>query len=139
MFKDQFLSVKVGEVMTKGVISIDAGMTATEVAGLIAERKVEGFPVVDKGRLVGIVTGWDLLTKVIAKGVDPNKVRVKEFMTPSPVTCPPGCSVLEAVKLMAKHGIKRIPVVENDKVVGIFTSYDVTLYRRIIEHGDFGH
>jgi CBS domain-containing protein len=80
-----------------------------------------------------------LLTKVIAKGLDPSKVKVKEFMTASPITCSSDDSVLEAAKLMAKHGIKRVPVVENNKVVGIFTPYDITLYRRIIEYADFSH
>lgn len=139
MSKDQFLSIKVGEVMTKKVISIDTSMTAIEVARLIAEHKVEGFPVVEKGKLIGIVTGWDLLTKVVAKGVDPNKVKVKEFMTSSPITCSPDYSILEAAKLMAKYGIKRIPVVNNDKVIGILTPYDIVMYRRIINYADFGH
>ncbi len=136
---EQFLSVKVGDLMTKKVVDVDTGMTAYEVARLIAKHKVEGFPVTDKGRLVGIVTGWDLLTKVLSKGLNPNEVKVKEFMTPSPITCSPDYSVLQAAKLMAAHGIKRIPVVENGKVVGIFTSYDVTVYRRIIDYTDFGH
>ncbi|KPV63637.1 MAG: Zinc metalloprotease [Candidatus Bathyarchaeota archaeon BA2] len=93
----------------------------------------------EKGKLVGIVTGWDLLTKVLSKGLDPSKVKVKDFMTPSPVACSPEYSVLEVAKIMAKHGIKRIPVVKNGKVVGVFTSYDVTVYRRIIEYADFSH
>jgi CBS domain-containing protein len=139
MSKDQFLSVKVGEVMTKKVVSIDTSMTAIEVARVIAEHKVEGFPVVKKGKLIGIVTGWDLLTKVVAKGADPNKVKVKEFMTSSPITCSPDYSILEAAKLMVKYGIKRIPVVKNDKVIGILTPYDMIMYRRITNYADFSH
>ena len=139
MSKDQLLSVKVGEIMTKKVISIDTSMTAIEVARLIADYKVEGFPVVEKGKPIGIVTGWDLLTKVLAKGRDPNKVKVKEFMTSSPVTCSSDHSVLEAAKLMAKHGIKRIPVVKDGEVIGILTPYDIVMYRRIIDYADFGH
>ena len=139
MSTDRFLSVKVGDLMTRDVVNLDASMTAIEVARLIVEHKIEGFPVTEEGKLVGIVTGWDLLTKVLSKGLNPNKVKVKEFMTPSPITCSPEYSVLEAAKLMAKHGIKRIPVVENGKVVGIFTSYDVTVYRRIIDYADFSH
>jgi len=139
MSKDQFLSMKVGDVMTKDVISIDPNITATEVARLIAQHKVEGFPVVSQGKPVGIVTGWDLLTKVIAKGLDPNKVKVKDFMTKSPVTCSVEDSVLKVAKLMAKHGIKRVPVVKNNRVIGILTPYDILIYRRIVEHADFGH
>jgi len=139
MSTDQFLSVKVGDLMTKEVVNLDASMTAIEVARLIVKHKIEGFPVTEEGKLVGIVTGWDLLTKVLSKGLNPNKVKVKNFMTPSPITCSPEYSVLEAAKLMAKHGIKRIPVVKNGKVVGIFTSYDATVYRRIIDYADFSH
>ena len=139
MSMEQFLSVKVGDLMTKKVVNIDATMTANEVARLIVEHKIEGFPVTEKGKLVGIVTGWDLLTKVLSKGLNPNKVKVKEFMTSSPITCSPDDSVLQAAKIMAKYGIKRIPVVENGKVVGIFTSYDITVYKRIIDYADFSH
>jgi tRNA nucleotidyltransferase (CCA-adding enzyme) len=139
MSTDRFLSVKVGDLMTREVVNLDASMTAIEVARLIVEHKIEGFPVTKEGKLVGIVTGWDLLTKVLSKGLDPSKVKVKDFMTPSPLTCSPEYSVLEAAKLMAKHGIKRIPVVKNGKVVGIFTSYDATVYRRIIDYADFSH
>jgi len=139
MSKDQFLSVKVGQVMTKKVVSIDTSMTAIEVARLIAEQKVEGFPVVEKGEPIGIVTGWDLLTKVVAKGLDPNKVKARDFMTSSPITCSPDHSVLEAAKLMAKYGIKRIPVIKGNKVIGILTPYDIVMYRRIIDYADFSH
>ncbi len=139
MSTDQFLSVKVGDLMTKKVVNIDVSMTANEVARLIVEHKIESFPVTEKGKLVGIVTGWDLLTKVVAKALNPGKVRAKEFMTRSPITCSPDYSVLQVTKLMTKHGIKHIPVVKNGKVVGIFTSYDVTVYRRFVEHADFSH
>ena len=97
-----FLSVKVGDLMTRKVVNLDASMTATEVARLIVEHKIEGFPVTEEGKLVGIVTGWDLLTKVLSKGLDPSKVKVRDFMTTSPITCSPEYSVLEAAKLMAK-------------------------------------
>jgi len=125
--------------MTQKVIMIDASMTATKVAKLIVKHEVEGFPVTENGKPIGIVTGWDLLTKVIAKGLNPNKVKVKEFMTSSPITCSPDNSVIEVAKLIAKHGIKRVPVIKNNKVVGIFTPYDITLYRRIMDYADFSH
>jgi CBS domain-containing protein/KaiC/GvpD/RAD55 family RecA-like ATPase len=137
MSTDHFLSVKVSDLMTKKVVSIDVTMTANEVARLILEHKIESFPVTEKGKLVGIVTGWDVLTKVVAKALNPGKVRVKEFMTKSPITCSPDYSVLQATKLMTKGGIKHIPVVKKDRVVGIFTTYDVTAYRRLVQHIGF--
>ncbi|MDH5460390.1 MAG: CBS domain-containing protein [Candidatus Bathyarchaeota archaeon] len=140
MSVEEFLSARVGDLMTKKVVSIDASMTANEVGRLIVKHQVEGFPVVEQeGKLIGIVTGWDLLTKVLSKGLDPKTAKVQEFMTPSPITCSPDYTVLQAAKLMAKHGIKRIPVVEKGRVVGIFTSYDVTVYRRITDYTDFSH
>ncbi len=137
MSADQFLSAKVGDLMTTKVVNIDASMTADEVARLIVEHKIESFPVTEKGKLVGIVTGWDLLTKVVAKALNPGKVRTKEFMTRSPITCSPDYSVLQVTKLMTKHGIKHIPVVKNGKVVGIFTTYDVTVFRQLVQHAGF--
>jgi len=139
MSKEQVLSTKIGDIMTKKVIRIDANMTALEVARLIVKREVEGFPVTENGKPIGIVTGWDLLTKVVAKGTNPHKVNVKEIMTPSPITCSPEDTVLEVARLMIKHGIKRVPVVKNNKIAGIFTPYDIALYRRIIHYADFSH
>jgi len=137
MSTDRVLSVKAGDIMTKKVVSIDVSMTADEVARLIVEHKIESFPVTEKGKLVGIVTGWDLLTKVVAEALSPGKVRVGEFMTRSPITCAPDYSVLQVTKLMAKHGIKHIPVVKDGKVVGIFTTHDVTVFRQLVQQADF--
>jgi CBS domain-containing protein len=137
MSTDQFLSIRVGDLMTKMVVSLDGTATANEVARLILEHKIDSFPVTEKGKLVGIVTGWDVLTKVVAKALNPGKVRVREFMTKSPTTCSPDCSVLQATKLMTKNGVKHIPVVKNGKVVGIFTTHDVTAYRQLVQQADF--
>jgi CBS domain-containing protein len=137
MSTDKFLSVKVGDLMTKMVVSIDATMTANEVARLILEQGVDSFPVTENGKLVGMVTGWDVLTKVVAKALNPGKTKVRQFMTASPITCSPDYSVLQATKLMTKNGIKHIPVVKNDKVVGIFATYDVTAYRQLVQQADF--
>lgn len=137
MSADQVLSVKVGDLMTQKVVSIDASMTADKVASLIVEHKIESFPVTEKGKLVGIVTGWDLLTKIVARALNPSEVKAKEFMTRSPITCSPDHSVLQVTKLMAKHKIKHIPVVKNGQVVGIFTTYDVTVFRQLVQPADF--
>jgi len=137
MSADQLLSVKVGDLMTQKVVSIDASMTADEVAKFIVEHKIESFPVTEKGKLVGIVTGWDVLTKVVARALNPSEVKAKEFMTRSPITCSPDHSVLQVTKLMAKHEIKHIPVVKNGQVVGIFTTYDVTVFRQLVQPAGF--
>jgi CBS domain-containing protein/KaiC/GvpD/RAD55 family RecA-like ATPase len=135
---DQFLSARVGDLMTSMVVSLDNNVTADEAAKLILKHEVDSFPVTEKGRLVGIVTGWDILTKVVAKALNPGNVKVEEFMTRSPVTCSPDCSVLQATKLMSKKGVKHIPVVKNGKVVGIFTARDVAAYRQLTQQNDFG-
>ncbi len=136
MSKDQFLSARVADLMTKTVVSIDATATADEAAKLMLDNRIDSFPVTEKGKLVGIVTGWDVLTKVVAKTLNPSKVRVREFMTRSPITCAPDCSVLQATKLMTKSGVKHVPVVRDDEVVGIFTTHDVTAYRQLVQQDD---
>ncbi|HXX86871.1 MAG TPA: CBS domain-containing protein [Candidatus Acidoferrum sp.] len=137
MSKDQFLSVKVGDLMTKMVVSVDVDATADEVAKLMLKHKIDSFPVIENGKLVGIVTGWDILTRVVAKALVPAKAKVREFMTTSPITCGPDCSILQATKLMSGNGIKHIPVVKNDEIVGIFTTYDVRAYRQLVQRSDF--
>ncbi|MGD8565228.1 MAG: CBS domain-containing protein [Candidatus Bathyarchaeota archaeon] len=137
MSADHVLSAKVGDLMTKKVVEIDVGLTADEVARLIAEHKIESFPVTENEKLVGIVTGWDLLTKVVANAMNPGKVRAREFMTRSPITCSPDDSVLQVTKLMTKNGIKHIPVMKEGEVVGIFTTYDVKVFRQLIQQADF--
>ena len=89
------------------------------------DRRV-GAVLVTEGdrRLVGIFTGRDAVCRVLAKGKNAAKTTLAEVMTPEPDTMPPGRTAIDALRLLRDGGYRHLPVVENDKVVGIVSSGD---------------
>ena len=74
--------------------------------------------------LLGILTERDLMTRVLARGLNPDTATVREVMTPSPVCIPPETKVSDAVVLMLEKGFRHLPVVSGQKILGVFSSRD---------------
>jgi CBS domain-containing protein len=74
---------------------------------------------------VGIVTDRDLTIKVLAEGRDPRHATVAEVMTPRPITCDPEDQIKRALETMARHQVRRLPVVEHGKLIGIIAQADI--------------
>ncbi|WP_454908122.1 CBS domain-containing protein [Variovorax gossypii] len=74
--------------------------------------------------LVGILTERDLMTRVLARGLDPDRTAVREVMTPNPICVPPETPVSDAVVLMLERGFRHLPLVAGKKVVGVFSVRD---------------
>ncbi|WP_285415312.1 CBS domain-containing protein [Variovorax sp. efr-133-TYG-130] len=74
--------------------------------------------------LVGILTERDLMTRVLARGLDPDRTPVREVMTPNPICVPPEMPVSDAVVLMLERGFRHLPLVAGRKVVGVFSVRD---------------
>lgn len=73
-------------------------------------------------QLVGIVTERDLMNRVLAKGVDPEKTTVREVMTPNPISVPPETVVSDAVVIMLERGFRHLPVVDaGNRILGVFS------------------
>ncbi len=117
--------MKVSERMTKNPITVNSSATAKDVAEKMKEDNVGTVLVIDKGRLKGIVIDRQIITKVVAEGKDPAKVKVSEFMTENPVTAGPDMDIEEASRIIGEKGFRRIPVVENGKPVGIISVADI--------------
>ncbi len=117
--------MKVSESMTKNPITVESSATAKEVAEKMKEENIGTVLVTDKGRLKGIVIDRQIITKVVAAGKDPAKVKVSEFMTESPVTVSPDMDIEEASRIIGEKGYRRIPVVKNEKPVGIISVADI--------------
>ena len=83
------------------------------------------IPVVEDGRLVGIVTDRDIVIRGIAAGSDPKTQRVSTVMSADPVTIRPDDDLADAEKVMADRQIRRLPVVENGKLVGIIVTAQI--------------
>jgi CBS domain-containing protein len=117
--------MKVGERMTKNPITVNPSATAKDVAEKMKKENVGTVLVTDKGHLKGIVIDRQIITKVVAAGKDPAKVKVSEFMTESPVTTRSDMDIEDASRIIGEKGYRRIPVVENEKPVGIISVADI--------------
>ena len=99
--------------------------TVRHACQCMRQRKVGAVLVADlDGRLLGIFTGRDAVGRVLAEGRDPEKTAISEVMTTNPRTVPPGHSAIDALRLMFDVGCRHIPIVENDRVVGIVSKAD---------------
>ena len=101
--------------------------TVHQAAQSMAEHRCGSLLVVQDEQLVGIFTAHDLLTRVIAKGRDPKQTRLHEVMTPDPATITADTPVEDALWLTEMIGCRYLPVVEDGRVVGVFSKYRVLL------------
>ena len=120
----------VRDSMTREVVVLSPPSTAAEALGLCRERRIRHLPVLERGRLVGIVSDRDLRSAAPALGYPERaaaleKIRLSEVMTRDVITAQPGDPIEEAANRMQERRIGCLPVVEDGVLVGILTSSDV--------------
>jgi len=118
-------AVKISDLMSFPVRSVSSDTRMREVALILREKGCTGLPVEDEGRLVGIISRRDF--KKISKD-DQLSAPVKAFMRKNVITTDPAMNPMEAARLMVKHDIGRLPVVENGRIIGIITRSDAMRY-----------
>ena len=118
----------VAEIMTRDVLTVDPSDTLGEAAQKMTERGVGSVVVSDFGRMIGIFTERDLM-RAVAGRVHSSEARVREWMTPDPVTMTEDMSVEEAGNTMIERGFRHIPVVAGERAVGIVSIRDVAEWR----------
>jgi len=123
------LSLKVSDVMVREVITIDENSTVKEAAEVMNKFEIGCLIAVRKGKAVGIITERDLLKRVVAEAKDVNKTRVKDVMSSPLVVVEPGMDLEEAVKLMFQMKIKKLPVVEEKRLVGLVSLTDIARFQ----------
>ena len=116
----------VRDAMTASPTTIDANATAVDAARVMAAEDVGSLPVTEGDDLVGIVTDRDLVLHVLAKDVDPHKVVVSSICSENPVVVAPDDSLDVALQRMASDQVRRLPVVEDRRLVGILAQADVS-------------
>ena len=122
---DQQASAQISDLMSFPVMTVSADTPMAEVARILRQKGCTGLPVVNNGALVGMISRRDFRR---VKNESRLTAPVKAFMTPNVKTIGPGRSPLEAARLMVKHDIGRLPVVEDGRVIGIITRSDTMLY-----------
>lgn len=116
----------ISQVMNPRVVVTDGSITVKKACEIMASHKIGSIVVTRNREVVGIITERDVLN-VIARGLDPASTWVRDVMTTEVITIRPDQSVEDAAELMARHGIKKLPVVENKKLLGIVTASDIVV------------
>src|ERR671911_1948818 len=117
---------KISELMSSNPCAIDADKPVAYAAKMMKDEDVGLAPIVQGDRLVGTVTDRDIVTRVIAEGRDPESTTVREIASTNLVTVDPQQNFDEALRLMAQHQVRRLPVVEEDgRLVGVVAQADV--------------
>jgi CBS domain-containing protein len=115
----------VRESMTANPKTIAGDTPVSEAARMMASEDVGSLPVVEGDELVGIVTDRDLVVQVVARGKDPDNVRVMDVYTKELVVASPEEPLDEALRRMASEQVRRLPVVDDGRLVGILAQADV--------------
>ncbi|HEV2766254.1 MAG TPA: CBS domain-containing protein [Acidimicrobiales bacterium] len=119
----------VRDVMTADPVALDAQTSVTEAAQKMKERDIGDVIVLDDDRLCGVVTDRDMVVRALAEERDPAATKLGDICSRDVVTVAPGDDLTTAGDLMRQKAIRRVPVVEGDKPVGILSMGDLAVER----------
>lgn len=117
--------MKVEDLMSRRLFALPDTATAEAAARLMTKENIGLLPVLQKGKLVGVVTDRDLTTRCMGAGLDPKLTPLKEVMTKKVVFAKPQETVMEASRTMARYKIRRLPVCREKNVIGVLSVSDL--------------
>ena len=127
--------IRVGELISGRLIYIDSEDNVIKAAILMRENNISSLLVKHKGDFISIVTEKDIINKVVAEELYPGDVKVSEIMSKDLFTVSKNESIEEAAKLMRKKGVRRLVVLEDERIVGIITETDIAKHLKAIVGG----
>ena len=116
---------QIRDVMSQNPTTCEPSASVADAARVMASQDVGPVPVVEGDRLVGLVTDRDLVVRVLAEGRDPESTTIGEIASTDLVTVSPDAGLDEALSLLARHQVRRLPVVEGEQLVGVVAQADV--------------
>ena len=123
------MAQSISEVMTHDPVCIDTGQPVAEAAKLMREHDIGSVVVTEDESVAGILTDRDITLRAVADGQDPTSCTVGQIATTTAVTLSPEQSVEDALNLVREHDIRRVPVVEDGRPVGIVSLGDLSAQR----------
>lgn len=121
--------MKVRDIMTQNIFSVDEEESVLKASQIMRDANVGSVPVQKGDEVIGIITDRDIVLRNVADEQNVDGTPCKNIMSENIVTCSPDMDVNEASNLMAQHQIRRIPVVENGKIVGMVSLGDLATQR----------
>ena len=121
------MAKSVRDAMTEDPRSIGASASVVEAARLMREQHIGSLPVTEDERLVGMITDRDIATRVVAESAVPETTSVGDVYSRDLVSVGPDSDLDEALQLMVRHQIRRLPVVTNGRLVGLVAQADIAL------------
>ncbi len=121
------MAKSVREAMTASVSSVSPSQSLADAAAVMKGQDVGSVPVVEEGRLAGIVTDRDIVTRAVAERRNPQAVKVEEIASHDLVTVESEQDLDDALALMARHKVRRLPVLEGGQLVGMLAQADIAL------------
>ena len=120
--------MKLSEIMSRSVVSIHPEETVAVAARALERHNIGALPVCGEGgKLCGVITDRDLVTRCLASGRSPEQTKVREVMTGKVITAAAGMDTTEAAALMGQQQIRRLPVVENGVLKGMVSLGDLAV------------
>jgi CBS domain-containing protein len=119
------MPLNIRDVMTSNPCTIDAEKSVAYAATMMQQENVGLAPIVEGDRLIGMLTDRDIATRVAAEGRDPDQVKVRDVASKQLITIDPTEDLDEALRKMAKHQVRRLPVVEDGRLVGVVAQADI--------------
>ncbi|MCH6159343.1 CBS domain-containing protein [Streptomyces marispadix] len=119
----------IGEIMTPDPVTATPRASIAEISRMMREGDIGEVLIVENGKVRGMVTDRDLVVRAVADALDPETTVAQDVCSADLATCPPDAEIDEAVQLMRDNAIRRLPVIEGDRLVGTVSIGDLAIER----------
>ncbi len=115
----------VRDIMTEEVTALAPSISIADVAAIMRQLDIGSLPVMHQNQLIGIITDRDIVVRVVAEGLDPHMETAEYHMTRNPIVAAPDWTVSRAAQLMLSRQFRRLPVMDQGKLVGYLSLRDL--------------
>lgn len=128
--------MKVKEIMTKDVATLNGDDTIETAAQLMKQHNVGSIPVCSGENVIGIITDRDIALRAVAEGQNTKHQTVRDIMSSAPALGNPTMDVHDAARIMSERQIRRLPIVENDNLVGMLSLGDIAVENNLSDNAE---
>lgn len=128
--------MKIKELMTKSVATLNENDTVEQAAHLMKEHNIGSIPICNGEKVIGIITDRDIALRSVAEGENCKNQNVRTIMTSNPVLGSPDMEVQDAARIMSERQIRRLPIVDNENLVGVVSLGDIAVENNLSDKAE---